>query len=118
MPPGAVAGDAAPVPERVVSPWMWYENGAWVPSACLVHCAPGPAPYAWPARSQACAVTLQVAGLGAAMAMAVTIFEHPVPTLLLFAIFLGGVLLLMLGVFEAVTNPRPTWWEIMFAPRP
>ena len=30
----------------VVSPWMWFEGGQWVPSACGVHCAAGPMPTA------------------------------------------------------------------------
>ena len=54
-----IAGDTAAVPERVVSPWMAYENGGWAPAACLVHCAAGPAP---PARGQSCLIVLQLVG--------------------------------------------------------
>ena len=54
-----IAGDAALVPENVAAPWMWFDQGQWVPSACLVHCAAGPAPQR---RGQKCRELLQVFG--------------------------------------------------------
>ena len=68
-----IAGDAAAVPERVVCPWMWYERGAWVPSACLVQCAAGPAP---PAQGHACLVATQIAGGAALAALGAIVFNH------------------------------------------
>lgn len=101
-----IAGDAAAVPERVVSPWMWYENGAWVPSACLVHCAAGPAP---PARGQACVVSAQLAGLGAIVAVAVALLDRPWPTFGLCLMAMCSLPFGLLSLFEAVSRPRTTW---------
>ena len=70
-----------------MAPWMWYEHGAWVPSACLVHCAAGPAP---PSRGQALIVGGQLVGVVLVLLVAV-LMDDRWPALVLLTLTTAGI---------------------------